>query len=45
MAYKPIIVMVAQRDLRIISGDVLGPKVELPRKSRGEEGGKNISTT
>ena len=45
MAYKSIIVMVAQRDLRIVSDGVVGSKVELPRNSRGEEGGKNKSTT
>ena len=41
VAYKSIIVMVAQRDLRIISDGVL----ELPRNSRGEEGGKKKGIT
>ena len=41
MAYKLIVVMVAQRDLRIIRDGVL----ELPRNSRGEECGKNKGTT
>ena len=45
MAYKSIIVMVAERDLRISSDGVLGSKVELPRISQGEEGGKNKSTS
>ena len=43
VAYKSIIVMVAQRDLHIISDSVLGSEVELPCNSRGEEGGKNKS--
>jgi hypothetical protein len=37
-----IIVRVAQRDLRILSDEVLSSRVELPR---GEEGRKNESTT
>jgi hypothetical protein len=37
-----IIVRVAQRDLRILSDEILGSKVELPR---GEEGRKNEDTT
>jgi hypothetical protein len=37
-----IIVRVAQRDLRILSDEVLGSRIELPR---GEEGRKNEDTT
>ena len=44
MAYKSIIT-VAQRELCILSDEVLGSKVELPRNSRDEEGRKDESAT
>lgn len=40
MAYRLIIVTVVQRDLQIVSDEVLEYKVELPSCSRGEEGKK-----
>ena len=45
MAYRLIMVTVVQRDLHNVSEEVLGFEVEFPRKSRGEEGGENESTT
>ena len=43
VAYLPIIL--AQRELRVISDEVLSSKVELPHNNRGEEGRKDESTT
>jgi hypothetical protein len=45
LAYNLIPVTVVQSDLHIVRDEVLEFKVELPRKGRGEEDGKNESTT